>query len=174
MSVRESWLLALAVTACTRASPDPIRTEAAAAGERVAAPTAVSVTDAASDGPSPGVAVAKAVMPTAPMRGMPAPERMIVRTAELSMQVGDVHRVTQQIADATVAAHGFLGTSRLWRDGERDRATMVVRVPAAVLDATLATLRAMAVRVDDESVSGEDVTRQAVDLNAHQSARNRG
>ena len=33
-----------------------------------------------------------------------------------------------------------VGASRLWRDGEMDRASMTVRVPAARLDATLAPL----------------------------------
>ncbi len=98
----------------------------------------------------------------------PSPEtvRMIVRTAELTLQVSDVKAVMEQVAEATTASGGFLGASRLWREGESDRASMTVRVPAARLDATLGRLRALAVRVDNASVTGEDVTRQAVDLSA--------
>ncbi len=98
----------------------------------------------------------------------PSPEavRMIVRTAELTLQVADVKAVMEQVAEAVSASGGFLGASRLWRDGESDRASMTVRVPAVRLDATLARIRGLAVRVDNASVTGEDVTRQAVDLNA--------
>jgi cell division protein FtsB len=101
--------------------------------------------------------------PTAPAAAVP---RMIVRSAEMSLQVADVRKASDQIAEATVASGGFLGASRQWREGDRDRASMTVRVPAAKLDATLARLRTLAVRVDNEAVTGEDVTRQAVDLNA--------
>jgi len=92
--------------------------------------------------------------------------RMIVRTAELTLQVSDVKAVMDQVAEATSASGGFLGASRLWREGESDRASMTVRVPATRLDPTLARFREFAVRVDNASVTGEDVTRQAVDLNA--------
>jgi hypothetical protein len=98
----------------------------------------------------------------------PSPEavRMIVRTAELSLQVADVKSVMEQVAQAVSASGGFLGASRLWREGESDRASMTVRVPADRLDATVARFRGLAVRVDNASVTGQDVTRQAVDLNA--------
>ena len=96
----------------------------------------------------------------------PAMDRMIVRTATLTLQVADVRRTVDEISRATLAANGFLGASRLWREADHDRATMTLRVPAPRLDATLASLRSLAVRVDDEAVSGDDVTGQAVDLRA--------
>ena len=163
MSGRGLWVLTLAMTACGRVTPDAVRSEAPQA-EAIASPVSAAGAVMSADA-APRLEMAKAAPLAAPTQGG-APERMIVRTAQMSLQVGDVHRVTQQITDATAAAHGFLGTSRMWREGESDRANMVVRVPAAALDATLAQLRGMAVRVDNESVSGEDVTRQAVDLNA--------
>ena len=102
----------------------------------------------------------------AQMPRSPSVERMIVRSASMTLQVSDVRKTVDAVAQATSAAEGFLGSSRLWREGEQQRASMTVRVPSARLDATLAALRALAVRVDDESVGGEDVTRQAVDLRA--------
>ncbi|MDZ7632524.1 MAG: DUF4349 domain-containing protein [Gemmatimonadaceae bacterium] len=105
--------------------------------------------------------VAKAATPAGAVAS-----RMIVRSAELALEVRDVQRAMQDIAAATTAAEGFLGTSRIWRDGDADRASMTVRVPAAQLDATLTRIRGLAVRVDNASVTGEDVTRQAVDLTA--------
>lgn len=162
MTGRRLWVLAVAMTACSRTTPDAMP-ESVTRRDSAATPASVPFAAVAADAVSRSVALEKA---SAPTQSVPAQERMIVRTAEMSLQVSDVHRVTQQITQATAAAHGFLGTSRMWREGESDRANMVVRVPAASLDATLATLRALAVRVDNESVTGEDVTRQAVDLTA--------
>jgi Domain of unknown function (DUF4349) len=153
--------------ACSRSAPDGV-----VRSEKVAmdgdAPAAMVAEARARDVPA---ALAKAVVQTtaAGITAPPTPPsiaRMIVRTAELTLQVSDVRKTAQQVADATTAAEGFLGASRVWRDGELDRASMTVRVPSAKLDATIARLRQMAVRVDNESVTGEDVTRQAVDLTA--------
>lgn len=149
----------------------------AGACSRSAAPEIMSTDSATESSVSPaaeapvGGAAMRLVAAAAP--GAPPPAdatsgvaRMIVRSADLSLQVADVRATVQQVGQATLAADGFLGTSRLWRDGETDRASMTVRVPAARLDAMLAQFRGMAVRVDNESVAGEDVTRQAVDLTA--------
>ncbi len=148
------------VAACAReraSEPTELRSDPAMRAE--AAPAATI--DAANTGAR---MIAVAGMAVAP----PSAEtvRMIVRTAELTLQVSDVKAVMDQVAEATSAVGGFLGASRLWREGESDRASMTVRVPSARLDATLARFRGLAVRVDNASVTGEDVTRQAVDLNA--------
>ena len=134
------------------------------------APMEDAVTSASAVAPAVAQEAARGEM-KASFAGFAAPAstataRMIVRSAELSVQVASVRDAVKQVSDATKAVDGFLGTSRLWRDGEADRATMTVRVPAAQLDAMLARFRGLAVRVDNESVTGEDVTRQAVDLTA--------
>ena len=141
-----------------------------------AEPAAI-VADASSGSPARGeqvpamMQVKAAIAPTIGVAGNSAPAaettaRMIVRSAELTLQVADVRKAVAEIADATAGMKGFLGASRLWRDGDSDHATMTIRVPSATLDATIVRLRGMAVRVDNELVTGEDVTRQAVDLNA--------
>lgn len=157
---RNLWWAASAVVvaACSRSGPAPIPevgdvTDAVASTQEAAVAPAMSAATAFADR-APGVPVA------------PPSERMIVRTATLTLQVADVRQATEAVTRATLAANGFLGASRLWRESEHERASITIRVPAAALDATLASLRALAVRVDDEAVTGEDVTRQAVDLRA--------
>jgi hypothetical protein len=149
------------LAACSRSSAAPALDRA----EAMVAPAAAPPVDAMADAMARPVAgiLTEASGGATPAAAIP---RMIVRSAELSLQVSDVRKTASRIAEATVAAEGFLGASRQWREGEVDRASMTVRVPAAKLDATLAQLRALAVRVDNESVTGEDVTRQAVDLTA--------
>jgi Domain of unknown function (DUF4349) len=166
------WRTALLVTglltACSRgANPDSTANVSGATAlppSTVTAPTEQSMLGQSAKVSGAVAADAIAAEPAASPAQVEA--RMIVRTASLRLQVADVRRAAQQALDATNAVHGFIGGSRVWRDGDQDRASLTLRVPSASLDATLATLRSAAVRVDDETVSGEDVTRQAVDLNA--------
>ena len=121
---------------------------------------------AASEQSMLGASVAGAVATNAAAAPADASARMIVRSARVSMQVADVRRAVEAATALALGTKGFVGDSRLWREGDLDRATVTLRVPSETLDATLGKLRAMSVRVDDESVSGEDVTRQVVDLGA--------
>ncbi len=163
---RRGLVVVAVLSACSRGSDEsaPRSAMVASGGAPVERGASESMSDAAA--PQQRAIAAGFATPSAAAPTAPAVQRMIVRTADISLQVSDVRRATQQVADATREVEGFLGASRLWREGELDRASMTVRVPAAKLDATLARLRGMAVRVDNESVTGEDVTRQAVDLTA--------
>jgi Domain of unknown function (DUF4349) len=165
LETRPMWRNALLVTglltACSRGANAP---ESANVSADAAPPPSASMVTAPAEQSMMVGAVKVAGGATA---AEPKPlERMIVRTASMRLQVADVRRAAQQAIDATNAVNGFIGSSRAWRDGDQDRASLTLRVPSKSLDATLATLRNAAVRVDDESVSGEDVTRQAVDLTA--------
>jgi Domain of unknown function (DUF4349) len=155
-------VLGLGVIACSRegAAPEP----AVDAAASVTADAPAGFVRPAEE--RAAMSVRQVVMASGNSGAVPATQRMIVRSAEVTMQVADVRRVVQQVTELTASTKGFLGASRLWREGEADHATMTVRVPADALDATLAQLRALAVRVDNEAVTGEDVTRQAVDLSA--------
>lgn len=170
MSRTELVVMAVLAAACGGgARPDAAALRDAAVGSaqnalEVSAPVAGARASVVAE------AIAKSVPPALTVATTSADStsvaRMIVRSAELSLQVSDVRKAAQQVADATTRVGGFLGASRLWREGEMDRSSMTVRVPSATLDSTLARLRQLAVRVDNESVTGEDVTRQAVDLTA--------
>lgn len=165
MSRSGVWVMAVLAAACSRSAPDNMARVESAEPAASIAPMADAAMKAVSGGASRAMSLVGA--PGSPAQATPAQtSRMIVRSAELSLQVSDVRKAAQLVADATASVDGFLGASRLWRDGEMDRASMTVRVPSAKLDATIARLRQLAVRVDNEAVTGEDVTRQAVDLTA--------
>jgi hypothetical protein len=94
----------------------------------------------------------------------PALPRMIVRTAEVSLIVGDTGATVETLAQLAAANGGYVTDSKLWRDGEVMRATLTVRVPAPKLEAALAAIRKVAARVESETVSGDDVSQEYVDL----------
>ncbi|MBC7843997.1 MAG: DUF4349 domain-containing protein [Gemmatimonadaceae bacterium] len=165
MSRTGVWVMAVLAAACSRSAPDNLPAAPAMDLAESVAPMADAAMKAGSGGAPRAISLVGA--PATPSQTTPTQTaRMIVRSAELSLQVSDVRKAAQLVADATTSVDGFLGASRLWRDGEMDRASMTVRVPSAKLDATIARLRQVAVRVDNEAVTGEDVTRQSVDLTA--------
>jgi hypothetical protein len=102
--------------------------------------------------------------PSAAAPQAPALPRLIIRTAEVSLIVGDALASVDKLAALAAANGGYVTDSRLWRDGGVVRATLTIRVPAQKLDAALAAIRKAGTRVESESVSGDDVTQEYVDM----------
>jgi hypothetical protein len=92
--------------------------------------------------------------------------RMIVRTGDLQLIVTDAGQARDSIAAAAGGMGGYVADSSVWREGEQLRARLTVRVPAEKLDALLASMKQLAVRVQQENVKGQDVTEEYTDLNA--------
>ncbi len=95
-----------------------------------------------------------------------AEERMIVRTAELSLVVRDTEESVTQIKGIVGTLGGYVVGVRLWRDQDQLRGSITVRVPAEALDEALSRLKAIAVKVERESDSSQDVTEEYSDLSA--------
>jgi len=93
-------------------------------------------------------------------------QRMIVRTAQLSVVVADPGGAAKSLGALVESAGGFVSESKQWRDGEQVRATLTFRVPVKQLYPTLEAIRKSAIRVESENVSGQDVTAEYVDLAA--------
>src|ERR1043165_2542028 len=127
-------LLALSCKAERAVSPPPSASARAPAATRAAAPQAPSL------------------------------PHLIIRTADVSLIVGDTTASVEKLAALAAANGGYIADSKLWRDGEQTRATLTIRVPAQKLDAALAAIRRVATRVESETVSGDDVTQEYVDL----------
>lgn len=93
-------------------------------------------------------------------------KRMIIRTADLSIVVTDAAQAQKSVVDMVNGMGGYIANSSAWREGEQLRARMTIRVPADRLDVALAALKALAVRVQQENVKGQDVTEEFTDLQA--------
>src|SRR5256885_904917 len=132
--------------------------------EHNARPSAPVATDAAARAVPASFAAAEGV----PALQAPAPAlpRLIIRTAEVVLIVGDTTTSVEKLAALASANGGYLTDSKIWRDGQQVRATLTIRVPAPKLDAALAAIRKVATRVESETVSSDDVTQEVVDLEA--------
>ncbi len=93
-------------------------------------------------------------------------KRMIVQTASLRLIVKDAPNALQAVKQVVAAQQGYIATSRTWKEDGEPSSQVTIRVPSEKLEVTLKQLRALALDVDSESLSGEDVTEEYVDLQA--------
>ena len=89
---------------------------------------------------------------------------MIVRTADLRVTVTDTAKAVDAVTKSIEASGGFVSASNVWRESGSLRARLTLRVPANRLTATLASIRGIAKRVENEVVTSEDVSQEYVDL----------
>ncbi|MFC1902404.1 DUF4349 domain-containing protein, partial [Chloroflexota bacterium] len=93
-------------------------------------------------------------------------ERMIVRTGDISLVVTDVLAAMEQIVVLTGSWDGYVVSSNSWRDGDRLVGNIAIRVDAGRFDEAIRALRQIAVEVNSESTTSQDVTEEYVDLSA--------
>ncbi len=91
-------------------------------------------------------------------------ERMVVRTASLDLIVPDTDQALDDIQAMARQLGGYVVSVEAYQYQEGRQATVTFRVPAENLDTALDRLRALATTVRWESVSGQDVTEEYVDI----------
>lgn len=94
-------------------------------------------------------------------------ERLIIRNGSLYIVVQDTEETIQQISQLVQRQQGWVVSSNVYDYSSSAKAgTIYVRIPVNQFEATIATIKGMAVEVTSESTNSEDVTNQYVDLNA--------
>jgi hypothetical protein len=119
--------------------------------------------------PAPTMAPAfEIVNPSGELTVLERSNRMIVKNADVRLLVKDtdvaIDRTTQIVGDAG----GYIVSSRVWYQdyygNNLKYASITLGVPVDEFERVLTRLRGLAVRVLDETASGDDVTDQYVDL----------
>jgi hypothetical protein len=98
-------------------------------------------------------------------------DRLVIQNADLSIVVADPKQEMDAIARLAEQMGGFVVSSNLYqtstREGEPNpEGDITIRVPAAKLDQVLTQIKADATDVQSENRSGQDVTKEYVDLNS--------
>jgi hypothetical protein len=93
-------------------------------------------------------------------------ERMVIHTVELRLIVKDTQVSLQAVQSLADEMGGYVARSRTWHTEAQLSASLTLRIPADQLNTALEKLRALALEVDGESITGEDVTQEYVDLEA--------
>ena len=91
-------------------------------------------------------------------------ERKIIKDATLGLLVQDTDTAIDRVTGVTVEFDGFILDSRTWYQDDYKYATLVLRLPVQFFEQALQRLRGIALKVENETVSGQDVTDQYVDL----------
>ena len=91
---------------------------------------------------------------------------MIIRTVTMTIAVGNVDATFKQVEQLVNEQRGYLAGTSIRQDGDRQVATVTLRVPAdpTTYQLTLERLRGLAERVVDEQSQAQDVTEEYVDL----------
>lgn len=169
----------MVLSACGASAPaateaPAVAPEAFVMEQPAAAVESVGQVDAAKDASVPPADPSSApVYNTGPdvdaQRAAYATSHMIIKNGDIKLLVEDtdvaIDRATQVVGDMG----GYIISSRVWyqpyADGENYKyATITIGVPVDQFERTLNRLRGLAVKVLDETASGEDVTNQFVDL----------
>ncbi len=93
-------------------------------------------------------------------------ERMIVRTASLAVVVEDTEESLGAIEDLATDLGGYISNLNTWRVNEQLAASVTLRVPVESFDDARERIKALAKELENENVSGQDVTEEYVDLDA--------
>jgi len=91
-------------------------------------------------------------------------DRMIVQTGQMSIVVDNVTRAIDQIAQISAQAKGYVVSSNSYRDGEKLRGSISIRVPAGDFGNIMSVIAQLAVDVTSQTSSSQDVTEEYVDL----------
>jgi len=97
---------------------------------------------------------------------VPTPDRMIVRTGDMSVVVEDVLQARDEIAQLAARFDGYVVSSQISGEEADMRGWITIRVPDEKFESALIELRNLAVRVKSESTNSQDVTEEYMDLEA--------
>jgi hypothetical protein len=90
-------------------------------------------------------------------------DRTIIRTATVSLETGDVAANFENVGNIALGAGGFVSSSSFGNSGEKQSASITIRVPGDRYQDVLAQLRRLG-QVREEQSSANDVTEQYTDL----------
>lgn len=162
-------LVAILLSACGAAATQaPAATEAPAMGAYAEAPMQDQAAGAPLALPTAGPVMNKGIQPVDANAANASAGRLIIKNADLKLLVADtdvaIDRTTQLVGDLG----GYIISSRVWYQGYYEfnlkYATLTIGMPVDQFERALTRLRALSVKVLDETASGEDVTDQFVDL----------
>ncbi|GAB4429954.1 MAG: hypothetical protein Kow0031_10640 [Anaerolineae bacterium] len=92
--------------------------------------------------------------------------RVIIYTGDISLVVRDTEESVAAITQLAEEQGGYVSGANVYQSGEVLRGSMSIRVPAERYTAVIEQLRGMALRVERETASTQDVTEEYTDLQA--------
>jgi hypothetical protein len=94
--------------------------------------------------------------------------RKVVKTANLGLRTEKVRQSAAQAQQLAAAAGGSVLSSQVYRNNDSVTAQLVLSVPSAEFERVLDDLRSLGDKVTTDSISGQDVTEEYVDLKSRE------
>ena len=95
-----------------------------------------------------------------------ATDRLIIRNGNLTLTVKDVTDSINKVTEIATAAGGYVLRTDSRYQGDVLIATIGIKVPAESFDDAMAKLKKLAIKVDVDNSTSQDVTEEFVDLDA--------
>ena len=137
-----------------------------------AAPAAPMEAPAAAEGFAQAPAIAATPAPAQPPPGaggvagliVSDSGRMVIKDAIMELQVQNTDRAVDDVTNLAVTQGGYIISSRTWFDNDQKYANIKMGIPSANFERTLTFLRALGLKVVNETASGQDVSSEYNDL----------
>lgn len=103
-------------------------------------------------------------LPSAPSASPYQQNRMIIKNGEMTLLVADTDRAIDQATGIAVDNGGYIISSRTWLQDGFKFAEMTMGVPSEQFETVQRRLRGLALEVQNDTASGQDVSQEYVDL----------
>ena len=153
-----AMMLVSACAAAPAATPAPMQ-----------APDAQAPGTAPQEAPAASAADSSAVNQSLPARTNPQASpyqqnRMIIKNGEMALLVANTDRALDQATGVAVDSGGYIVSSKTWLQDGFKYAQMTMGIPSDQFEAAQRRLRGLALEVQNDVASGQDVSQEYVDL----------
>ncbi len=90
--------------------------------------------------------------------------RMIIKNGEMTLLVADTDRAIDQATGVAVDSGGYIVSSKTWLQDGFKYATLTMGIPSDQFEVAQRRLRGLALEVQNDTASGQDVSQEYVDL----------
>lgn len=151
---------ACAPAAAPSAAPPQIAQEAAAPAQPAAPPQEAPAAGSAAD------KSASASLPasTNPQASPYQQNRMIIKNGEMALLVSNTDRAIDQATSVAVDSGGYIVSSKTWLQDGYKYAALTMGIPSDQFEVAQRRLRGLALEVQNDVASGQDVSQEYVDL----------
>ena len=94
--------------------------------------------------------------------------RKVVKTANLGLRAEEVRQSAAQAQQVAAAAGGSVLSSQVYKNSDSVTAQLILSVPSEEFERVLDDLRSLGDKVTTDSISGQDVTEEYVDLESRE------
>ncbi len=90
--------------------------------------------------------------------------RMIIKNGEMTLLVADTDRAIDQATSVVVDSGGYIVSSKTWLQDGYKYASLTMGIPSDQFEVAQRRLRGLALEVQNDTASGQDVSQEYVDL----------